>query len=384
MKTRVDKYLLFSAVALSLVGILFIYSASCYSAKLDFGDEFHYVKTQAIAFVLGLFCMFVFAKIIPVEMLKKYHLPIYFVSLVLLALVFVPHIGVESYGAKRWLNLGFFTIQPSEFAKFSMVFTISAIASSRDMNKFSTFLICCFAGGLVCLLLLLEPNMSITIVVASVLVFCLFVFGARIRHLVLVGAPTLACGIALIFSEPYRVRRLLAFVNPWNSPLDEGYQLIQSYYALGSGGLFGVGLFNSRQKFMFLPFAESDFIMSVIGEEIGFLGVLLIVLLYGIFISRGIITAIRAKDRFSCYLATGITLVVAMQTVMNIAVVCGAVPPTGLPLPFVSAGGSSLVAFMSATGILLNISATADKQTLPKLKPDEYKSSLKILKGKYV
>ena len=184
----------------------------------------------------------------------------------------------------------------------------------------------------------------------------IFVGGAKLKHLIAIGLPVLAAGVALIFSEPYRIRRLLAFVDPWASPLDEGYQLIQSYYALGSGGLFGVGVGNSRQKYLFLPFAESDFILSVIGEEIGFVGILLVVALFLFIVVKGWMVAVRAKDRFSSYLATGITGVLAVQTALNIAVVCGAIPPTGLPLPFVSAGGSSLVAYLMAIGLLMNVS----------------------------
>ena len=205
-------------------------------------------------------------------------------------------------------------------------------------------------------LLLLEPNMSITICVLLVTVIMIFVGGAKIKHLISLGVPLLGAGIALILAEPYRVRRLFAFVDPWASPLDEGYQLIQSYYALGSGGVFGVGIGNSRQKYLFLPFAESDFILSVIGEETGLIGILLLVAIFLFIVIKGFLIAKRAKDRFSCYVATGISAVIAVQTALNIAVVCGAIPPTGLPLPFISAGGSSLVAYLVAVGILMNIS----------------------------
>ena len=198
--------------------------------------------------------------------------------------------------------------------------------------------------------------MSITICVLLVTIIMIFVGGAKIRHLLMLGIPLLGAGVALILAEPYRIRRLFAFVDPWASPLDEGYQLIQSYYALGSGGLFGVGIGNSRQKFLFLPFAESDFILSVIGEETGLVGILLLVAIFLFVVIKGFIIASRAKDRFSCYVATGISAVIAVQTALNIAVVCGAIPPTGLPLPFISAGGSSLVAYMLSLGVLMNIS----------------------------
>ena len=344
-----------AGLILSALGLLFIYDASSYSAGVQLGDSFHYVKTQAVALFLGLILMFAIV-FVDIERIKKSALYIYILSLILLALVFVPVLGVESYGAKRWLNLGFFTIQPSEYAKFGMVIFLAKLMADKGADKFYKLLVLFAIGGLVAVLLLLEPNMSITICVLIVTVIMIFVGGAKIKHLIALGLPLIGAGIALILSEPYRIRRLFAFVDPWASPLDEGYQLIQSYYALGSGGLFGVGIGNSRQKFLFLPFAESDFILSVIGEETGLVGVLFLVAIFLFIVVKGFLIASRAKDRFSCYLATGISSVIAVQTALNIAVVCGAIPPTGLPLPFISAGGSSLVAYMLAVGILMNIS----------------------------
>ena len=344
-----------AGIVLSMLGLLFIYDASSYSAELQLGDGFHYVKTQAIALVLGIVLMTGIA-FVDINKIKKSAPYVYMVSLILLGLVFVPVLGVESYGAKRWLNLGFFTIQPSEYAKFGMVIFMAKLLADSGVDKFFKMLALFGVCGAVAVLLLLEPNMSITICVLLVAVIMIFIGGAKLKHLLTLGVPLIGAGVALVFSEPYRVRRLFAFIDPWASPLDEGYQLIQSYYALGSGGLFGIGIGNSRQKYLFLPFAESDFILSVIGEEIGLIGVLLIVAIFLFIVVKGFLVAFRAKDRFSCYVATGISAVIAVQTALNIAVVCGAVPPTGLPLPFISAGGSSLVAYMVAVGILMNIS----------------------------
>lgn len=344
-----------AGIVLSMLGLLFIYDASSYSAELQLGDGFHYVKTQAIALVLGIVLMTGIA-FVDINKIKKSAPYVYIVSLILLGLVFVPVLGVESYGAKRWLNLGFFTIQPSEYAKFGMVIFMAKLLADSGVDKFFKMLAMFGVCGAVAVLLLLEPNMSITICVLLVAVIMIFIGGAKLKHLIALGVPLIGAGVALVFSEPYRVRRLFAFIDPWASPLDEGYQLIQSYYALGSGGLFGIGIGNSRQKYLFLPFAESDFILSVIGEEIGLIGVLLIVAIFLFIVVKGFLVAFRAKDRFSCYVATGISAVIAVQTALNIAVVCGAVPPTGLPLPFISAGGSSLVAYMVAVGILMNIS----------------------------
>lgn len=350
-----DKPLALSATVLSCIGLLFIYSASSYSAELQYGDAFRYVETQAVALALGIAAMFAVSFVRP-ERIKKYSFVLFAVGVALLAAVFVPGFGVESYGAKRWINLGFFTVQPSEYAKFAMVAFLAAFAAKKGVGTFPRALVFLATAGLVCLLLLLEPNMSVTICVGAAAFVLLFAAGAKPTHLAVILVPVAALGIALIVAEPYRVRRLLAFLDPWSSPLDEGYQLIQSYYALGSGGLFGVGLFNSRQKYLFLPFAESDFILSVIGEETGFFGVLGVLALFAVIIVRGTLIAARARDRYSCYLAAGITALLALQTLMNVAVVCGAVPPTGLPLPFVSAGGSSLVCYFAAVGALLSVS----------------------------
>lgn len=350
-----DKPLAVSAAVLSCIGLLFIYSASSYSAELQYGDAFRYVETQAVALALGVAAMFAVSFVRP-EKIKKYSFVLFAVGVALLAAVFVPGFGVESYGAKRWINLGFFTVQPSEYAKFAMVAFLAAFAAKKGVGTFPRALVFLATAGLVCLLLLLEPNMSVTICVGAAAFVLLFAAGAKPTHLAVILVPVVALGIALIVAEPYRVRRLLAFLDPWSSPLDEGYQLIQSYYALGSGGLFGMGLFNSRQKYLFLPFAESDFILSVIGEETGFFGVLGVLALFAVIIVRGTLIAARARDRYSCYLAAGITALLALQTLMNVAVVCGAVPPTGLPLPFVSAGGSSLVCYFAAVGALLSVS----------------------------
>lgn len=353
-KGKSDVGLIAVALCLSLLGLLFIYSASCYGARLESGDSFHYVKTQSLALVIGLFAMVMLSNV-NIASIEKISPFLYVLALILLGAVFIPVIGVESYGAKRWLNLGVFTIQPSEYAKFFMVAFIARFASKVDMKKFGNLVILLLIGGAVCVLIMLEPNMSITMCVVAVLFVMLYASGSKLWHIALLVLPVLAGAIVLILIEPYRLQRLLAFLDPWQSPLDEGYQLIQSYYALGSGGLFGVGIFNSRQKYLFLPFAESDFILSVIGEETGLLGVLVIMVLFCIILIKGIKISKIARDRFSCYLAVGITAITTVQALLNMAVVCGAIPPTGLPLPFVSAGGSSLVAYLGAIGVLNGI-----------------------------
>ena len=276
--------------------------------------------------------------------------------------MFVPGLGVKVYGATRWINLGITTIQPSEIAKFGFVIFASCSLSmaQRKVKSFKGIIPSILAGALICLLIILEPNMSITICTGVSLVSMLFGGGARFKDFCKLAVPVLILVPLLIIAEPYRLRRLVAFVDPFASADSEGFQLVQSLYALSSGGWFGVGLFNSRQKYLFLPFAESDFIFSIIAEEFGFIGCLFLILVFLVVIVRGIMIAVKAPTRFGCYLATGITTVIAVQLLLNLSVCSGALPPTGLPLPFISAGSTSLVVFMSAIGVLLNI----DKQSM--------------------
>lgn len=212
-----------------------------------------------------------------------------------------------------------------------------------------------------CVLIILEPNMSITMCVMLLMFAMLFIGGARMKHFAFLLIPVAALVPVLIILEPYRLDRLMAFLNPWESPLEEGYQLIQSFYALGSGGLFGLGLFNSRQKYLFLPFSESDFIFSVIGEELGLFGCVMVISAYLVIIYRAVRIAKNSNDRFGCYLSAGIAAIIAIQTAINIAVVSGSIPPTGLPLPFVSAGTSSLVVFCAGIGVLLSVERFSHK-----------------------
>ena len=354
-----NKPIFFSVLFLSLFGVLMIYSASSYSANLTYGDSFFFARKQLVGIIIGLFFLFIIYKI-DFNKYKKYYKWALIVSLIMLALVFVPFLSVTNYGATRWIGFGSFTIQPSELAKFGLVlFCAGYLAKNNgNMHKFSTLIPVLVAGGLMCVLIMLEPNMSITMCVGATFIFMLFVGGAKIKHLLALGVPILSI-IPILLLEPYRLKRLTAFLDPWSNAQDEGFQLVQSLYSLGSGGAFGVGLFNSRQKFLFLPFSESDFIFSIIGEELGFVGCLAILLVYGVLIYYGFKVAKNAPNRFGSLLASGITFVIAIQVILNVAVVTGSVPPTGLPLPFMSAGGTSIVVFLSAIGVLLNI----DKQS---------------------
>ena len=352
-----DYMLLILVTLLALVGAVFIYSASNYSAKATYGDAFFFVKKQILGIVIG-FCTMLGTCFFDYNKLKKFCFPICIVSFLTLALVFIPGIGVENYGARRWLNLGVITLQPSEISKFALIL-FCATYFSKNPEKTKTFfgILPVLAFGLAtCVLIILEPNMSITVCVVLLMLTMLFSAGMKIKLFLFLILPAIVLGVILIIMEPYRLKRLSAFLNPWSSPKGEGYQLLQSLYALGSGGLFGVGLFNSRQKYAFLPFAESDFILAVIGEEIGFIGLSFFFLLIGLIIFKGFKIASKAKDLFGFMLAMGITMIFGIQAVVNALVVTGSIPPTGLPLPLVSSGNTSIIIFMTEMGVLYNVS----------------------------
>ena len=344
-------------VLVAAFGVLMVYSASYYAAEKQFGDAFYFMKKQLVGFILGIVAMLA-AGFFPYRNLKKLKWPALIVSLALLAAVFVPGLGVENYGATRWIGLGPITIQPSEIAKFGFILFAAAYASEKPerMKKFTGMLPVLAAGGGICLLIILEPNMSVTMVVGLLMVAMLFLSGVKIKHFLIILLPIALAVPVLIVMEPYRLQRLYAFLDPWSSPQGEGYQLIQSLYALGNGSWLGTGLFNSMQKYRYLPFAESDFILAVIGEEFGYIGIILLFLVFGAIIFCGIRTAARCKDMFGFLTASGITAVYAIQVVINALVVSGSIPPTGLPLPLISSGNTSLIITMAAMGVLYNIS----------------------------
>ncbi len=336
-----------------------IYSASRYVAKTQYSDEWYFVKKQVLGLVLGVVAMLLCARINPQRLRgKRVRYVALILPMILLALVFVPGIGKSNYGATRWIGIGGFTLQPSELAKYGFVVFVSAYMA-EDMGRLRTFkgtLPVLLAGGGICVLIILEPNMSVTMCVGLLMLAMLFLGGMKWKHFLVIFIPALLVVPIMIIAEPYRLSRLSAFLDPWENPRGEGYQLIQSLYALGNGGWFGAGLFNSRQKYRFLPFAESDFILSIIGEELGFFGILLLFLTCGAVVWRGIRVAARAEDFFSFLLASGITLVYGIQTLLNALVVSGSIPPTGLPLPLISSGNTSLIITMASMGVLYALS----------------------------
>ncbi len=356
-KRKGDVLLVLTVVALAVIGTVFIYSASNYSAAATYGDPFYFVKKQVIGILLGVAAM-IFTCFFDYNKLKKFTLPLAVICFILLGLVFIPGIGVENYGARRWINLGAFTIQPSELAKFSLIlFCATYYSKNKGVGtEIKGAIPVLLFGGAVCALVILEPNMSITVCIAMLMLTMIFSAGLKIKYMLMLIIPALIGGVVLILIEPYRLNRLAAFLNPWSNPKGEGYQLLQSLYALGSGGWFGVGLFNSRQKYAFLPFAESDFILSVIGEEIGFIGLVLFFSLIFFIVIRGLKIAAKSKDLFGFILAVGITMIFGIQAIINALVVTGSIPPTGLPLPLISSGNTSIIIFMAEMGVLFNVS----------------------------
>lgn len=334
-----------------------IYSASSYTAEVQYGDSLYFVKKQIIGVVLGTAAM-VGTCFLPYKKLIKFRYPAIIIAAVLLALVFVPGIGITNYGATRWLGFGSFTIQPSEIAKYAYALFVAAYFSLHyeKVKTVKGVLPVLGVGIGFCLLIIIEPNMSITMCVGLLMLALVFLSGTNLKTFLIIIIPFIVAVPILIILEPYRLQRLSAFLDPWASPKDEGYQLIQSLYALGNGGLFGTGLFNSTQKYRFLPFAESDFILSIMGEELGFIGLLIFFSVCGFIIFSGFRVAARCKDRFGYLLASGFTLVYGIQVIVNALVVSGAIPPTGLPLPLISSGNTSLIITMASMGVIYNIS----------------------------
>ncbi len=341
---------------LSAFGCLMVFSASSYSALYHYGNSAFFLYKQIFGVVLGTALMFSLS-FFDYHKFKKLKWWLVIIAGVLLVLVFIPGIGTASYGANRWISIFGISLQPSELAKFALVIFCS-VYLSENHNKIKTFkglLPILAIAGIFCVLVILEPSMSVTMCLAFTTLFMLIVGGITKKHAFILSVPAAASVPLLIAIEPYRLKRLFAFINPWASPQGEGFQLIQSLYGLGSGGWFGVGLFNSRQKYLFLPFAESDFIFSVIGEELGFIGCLVLILTFIALIVLLIKIALNATDRLGTLLVAGIAFIIAIQTLLNIAVVTGSIPPTGLPLPFISSGGTSVMMFMAGVGVCLNV-----------------------------
>lgn len=357
LKKTGDVPLLICVVFMACFGCIMIYSASSYTAEVQYGDSLYFVKKQLIGVFLGIAAM-VGTCFLPYGKLAKLKFPAIIISVILLALVFVPGVGITNYGATRWIGFGGVTLQPSEIAKYAFaLFSAAYFAKNHEKVKTVKGVLPVLGVGIFfCVLIIIEPNMSITMCVGLLMLGIIFLSGTNLKTFLIILVPFAVAVPVLIILEPYRLQRLSAFIDPWASPKDEGYQLIQSLYALGNGGIFGRGLFNSTQKYRFLPFAESDFILAIMGEELGYVGLLIFFAACGFIVYRGFKIAKNCKDRFGFLLAAGFTLVYGIQVAINALVVSGTIPPTGLPLPLISSGNTSLIITMASMGVLYNIS----------------------------
>ncbi|MGM0501658.1 MAG: putative lipid II flippase FtsW [Bacillota bacterium] len=354
-----DWIIFFAVVSLMGFGIIMVFSATSVTAYQSYNDSFYFLKKQVIWVAISLAVMFVLMRIDYRRWFNKSWKPIAYLAISIILLVLVLLIGTEINGARRWIRLPGVALQGSEIAKLGMVmFTAWYLDKSKD--RISNFIVgllpLLIVLGVVCALILLEPDLGTTAVIGATCFVMLFAAGARMLHLGSLVAMSLPGVIYAMLSEPYRRKRIFAFLDPWQDPQETGFHIIQSLYALGSGGLFGVGLGRSRQKFFYLPEPGTDFIFSVLGEELGLVGAAVVIGLYFLLAWRGLMIALRAQDMLGSMLAVGITTMITLQAVVNIGVVTGSLPVTGITLPFISYGGSSLVFMAVGIGILLNIS----------------------------
>jgi len=352
-----DYGILLPTLLLVGLGLVFIYSASSFLAEHRMGDSYFFFKRQGIFCLVGLVFLII-TRNIPPGFYARLAYPLLFISLALLGALLIPGVGKAVGGASRWLSLGIFSFQPSELAKLTLAVYLaySMAKKGQEMASFSKGLLPhLIIAGVFMGLILLQPDLGTAVIIGFWLMMILFVGGVRfyqLAALVFAFAPVVGF---LIWMEPYRLRRWWAFLEPWKDPYGLGFQIVHSFLAFGSGGVLGVGLGNSKQKLLYLPEPHTDFILSIIAEEVGLLGVGVIVLLFGILIFRGIRVALNARDLYSTYLALGISCFLGIQVIINMGVVMGLLPTKGLTLPLISYGGSSLVVNMTAIGILLGI-----------------------------
>ncbi len=367
MRTRTKKttksmdFWIFITVMLLLsLGIIMVFSASAAKAYIEMDDAYYFFKKQLIYSLVGVVALLIASKI-DYRKLGKLSVIMLIISLLMLVMLLIPGLGRTINGSTRWLKAPI-PFQPSEIAKISIILFYSYSLSKhyKRLEKFWTGLLpYILLMGVFAALFIKQPHMSVTIIVFGVVVILLFCAGAKIWHFIVPALVILPAGIYLIMSEEYRMKRVFGFLNPWEDMKDTGWQIVNSLYAIGSGGIFGRGLGKSLQKFLYLPEPHNDFIFSVLAEEMGFVGCVTVLVLFMVFIWRGIKVAINAPDMFGSLVATGITSLVAIQVLVNVAVVSGSVPVTGMPLPFFSAGGTSVIILLFSIGILLNISKHA-------------------------
>lgn len=370
-----DFILCITVILLLALGIIMVLSASAPSALSTTGNSYTYVKKQLLFAVAGLFAMFFLSKV-DYRFYKKYYWYIYFFSWLVLLLVAVPGLGYSVKGATRWIKIGGFQFQPSEITKIGMIIFFGGYLSDhkdelQQLGK-GFFKPLAFLAPPIGILYLVQNHLSVSLVIAIVVIVMMFMAGTRLKYFVIVGVTGIvlvACAIGIAGikqssdeeSKSFRLDRIATYFDPWADPQGTGYQTVQSLYAIGSGGMFGLGLGNSKQKYLYIPEPHNDFIFSILAEELGFFGCMLVIALFAIFIWRGILVSMRANDLFGSTIAIGVTTMIAFQAIINIAVVTGTVPTTGMSLPFFSYGGTALLLLLANVGILLNISRSSSK-----------------------
>mgnify|MGYP000711322971 CR=1 FL=1 len=374
-KSQVDFVLIIIIIILLSFGIVMVLSASAPSALAETGDSYTYVTKQAIFAVGGLAIMWFVSKI-DYRIYKKFYWLIYWCSVGVLLLVLIPGIGINAGGARRWINVGFSQFQPSEITKIGMIIFYAGYLSEHkeDLRSFKKGFIYPLLWLMppVLIALFIQNHLSVGIVMSAITFVMMLMAGCRLLYFILSGLVVGGGGIAALFayfsmagdsagSDNFRLSRILNYMDPWQDPTGQGWQTIQSLYAIGSGGLFGVGLGESKQKYLYVSEPQNDFIFSILAEELGFVGCVVVIVLFALFIWRGILIAMKAPDMFGSLLATGITTLVMVQVVINIGVVTNTIPNTGMSLPFFSAGGTALVMLLGMCGILLNISKSRSK-----------------------
>ena len=357
---KADLWIVLIVSALAIFGTIMVFSASYYYAIEDYGSPYYYLKRHIVWIIGGFICMAV-CSMIDYHFWIKLWVPFYIVGLLLLIAVKIPGIGTETYGAVRWIYIGPISLMPGEISKVPLLFALTGLyAKYKDNAKeFVKGIIPAAAlTGAYALLIMLQPNMSTAFTLIFMMLGIMLIAGCRVWHLALSTSLAGAAGLAFIFMDKtgYRYNRYLSFLDPFADRLGAGWNAVQSLLAIGSGGLLGKGIGNSVQKNLYLPMPQNDFILAVIGEELGFVGVFLLMVVYMILLWRGSLVALKAKDFTGLLLAGGIVTLIGVQTLIHFAVVTSSMPPTGITLPFISYGGNATLIFMSLAGILLNIS----------------------------
>ena len=360
-KSTPDIILIVITLSLLAVGLIMVYSASAIWATYKFEDSFFFAKRQLLFAGVGVLAMF-FIMNVDYWTWRTWAKVIIIVCFVLLILVLIPGVGMVRNGSRSWIGVGAFSIQPSEFMKLAMIAFLAKYLSEnqKKITSFKKGLMPSLSMVFVAFgIIMLQPDLGTGTVMLGTSIVMIFVAGARLSHFVMLGLVGVAGFVGLILSAPYRIKRITSFLDPWEDPLGSGFQIIQSLYAIGPGGLFGLGLGQSRQKFFYLPEPQTDFIFAILAEELGFIGGSFVILLFALLLWRGVRIALGAPDLYGSFLAIGIIGMVAIQVIINVGVVTGLMPVTGITLPFLSYGGSSLTLMLMAIGVLLNISRYA-------------------------